>query len=339
MRFTVWGAGAIGGVVGAYMAHGGEDVTFVDQDAAHVAAMNERGLFLDGVRGEFSVPVRALTPKEVSGPLDVVLLAVKCLHTEAAMRQIMPHLTPDSSVVSLQNGLNERLIAELIGPERTVGAFVNFGSDYLAPGHIRHGGEAPIYIGELDGAMTPRLEALTRALGHFGEIIPTDNIWGFLWSKLAYASILFATALIDEPIYDIVGPPEARRVLAELAREVIAVARAEGVTLMPFAEFDPAALDAATAGLEGYQRVMDSIATHYRGQVKVKTGIWRDLAVRKRKTEVDCQIGEVVQIGRERGVPTPLNAALVGLIHDLEDGRRQMGWETFNALAREAARA
>src|SRR5262249_8560306 len=151
----------------------------------------------DGVRGEVTVPVRALTPAEVAEPQEVVILAVKCLHTEAAMRQITPHLTPHSTVVSLQNGLNERVIAGLIGAERTVGAFVNFGRDYIAPGHIRHGGEAPIYIGELDGRLTPRLEALRRAMSHFGEIIPTDNVWGYLWSKLAYASLLFATALVD----------------------------------------------------------------------------------------------------------------------------------------------
>ena len=97
-------------------------------------------------------------------------------------------------------------------------------------------------------------------------------------------------------------------------------------------EFDPAAFDPAS-GDERYRAVMDAIARHYRGQVKVKTGIWRDLAVRRRKTEVDCQVGEVVRAGRAHGIATPLNDALIDLIHDLESGKRQMGWQNLDALA------
>jgi 2-dehydropantoate 2-reductase len=327
VQVTVWGAGAIGGVVGAWLVRNGVDVLFVDQDAAHVEAMNRNGLFVDGIRGEFRVPVKAVVPDDVRGPLGTVLLAVKCLHTETAVRQMMPHLTPESAVVSLQNGLNEELIAELIGPERTVGCFVNFGADWQAPGHIRHGGEHPLYIGELDGRRTGRVEALQRLLSGFCETIVTDNIWGYLWSKLAYASILFATALVDAHVYEVVADPLARPVLAGLAREVLVVARAYGIRPERLVEFWPDEFEAGD-----YDRAFARIAAHYRSQIKTKTGIWRDLAVRHRRTEVDCQVGVAIEKGRAVGLDLPLNRQLQALIHELEAGTRQMSWDNFRAF-------
>lgn len=327
MQVTVWGAGAIGGVVGAWLVRGGVDVLFVDQDSTHVDAMNRNGLFIDGIRGEFRVPVKAVLPDQVTGTIDTVLLAVKCLHTETAVRQMMPHLGPDSAVVSLQNGLNEELIAQLIGPDRTVGCFVNFAADWQAPGHIRHGGEHPLYIGELDGRRTDRVEALRELLSRFCETVVTENIWGYLWSKLAYASVLFATALVDAHVYDVVADPIARPVLAGLAREVLAVARAHGVKPERLVEFWPDEFEGGE-----YDRAFERIAAHYRGQLKTKTGIWRDLAVRRRRTEVDCQVGVAIRKGAAVGLDLPLNRRLQALIHELEAGTRSMDWANFRVF-------
>ena len=164
MAVVVWGAGAIGGVVGAWMARAGADVLLVDRDEAHVRAIRDRGLLVDGVRGELRVRPPAALPAEVEGLFDLVFLAVKCLHTEAALDALVPHLAPDGAVVSLQNGLNEEVIAARIGAQRTVGCFVNFGADWQAPGHIQHGGEHPIYVGELDGSRGERIERIRSLL-------------------------------------------------------------------------------------------------------------------------------------------------------------------------------
>src|SRR5712691_102811 len=111
MQLTVVGAGAIGGVVGAHLIRAGHDVTFVDLVEEHVAKMNADGLQIEGIRGVFSVPARAITPAELKRPLERVVLAVKAMHTEAATRQLLPFLTHRGYVVSLQNGLNEATIA------------------------------------------------------------------------------------------------------------------------------------------------------------------------------------------------------------------------------------
>src|SRR5947207_12389808 len=140
MRYTVFGAGAIGGTVGAHMVRGGESVLFVDRDVDHVQAMQSRGLTIKGFSETFTVAVEATTPDQLPDRLETVLLACKAPATEEAVRSFADRLAPDGCVVSLQNGLNEFLIASIVGGGRTVGAFVNFSADYLEPGLIHFGG-------------------------------------------------------------------------------------------------------------------------------------------------------------------------------------------------------
>src|SRR5688500_14270977 len=111
MSVCFWGAGAIGGLAGAFAARGGEDVLLVDADEQHVSAMSSRGLRVVGLE-EFKVPVRAALPHEVQVPLDLVVLAVKSQHTVSALHQFKMLLGPRSVVVSLQNGVNPPVVAE-----------------------------------------------------------------------------------------------------------------------------------------------------------------------------------------------------------------------------------
>jgi 2-dehydropantoate 2-reductase len=175
---TIYGAGAIGGTTGALLARDGISVRLVDRDREHVAAMQARGLSIRNGDESFTVPVDACTPEELTGPLDLVLLAVKAQHTEAALDAIAPLLAADGSVVSLQNGLTERTIAARIGAERTVGCLVNFSADYIEPGVILYGGAGAIELGELDGRMTERLTQIQALLNRVGAVKVTGNIWG-----------------------------------------------------------------------------------------------------------------------------------------------------------------
>src|SRR5690242_7735840 len=202
MRYTVFGAGAIGGTVGAHMVRGGESVLFVDKDVDHVRAMQSRGLTIKGFAETFTVPVEATTPDALPDQLNTVLLACKAPATEDAVRAFKDRLSPDGCVVSLQNGLNELVISREVGEHRTIGAFVNFSADYLEPGLIHFGGRGAFWIGELDGTVSPRLHTLRQALGHWGNVQMTDNIWGFLWGKQAYGAMLFATALSNDSMAD-----------------------------------------------------------------------------------------------------------------------------------------
>jgi 2-dehydropantoate 2-reductase len=233
MRITVWGAGAIGGITGGALVRAGRDVLLVDVDAAHVQAMNTDGLRVEDAQGDWQVAVRAATPDEVMGKLGLVLLAVKAQATGAALGQIVPHLTAQSVVVPLQNGLNEKLIASHVGAKRTLGCLVNWAGDWLAPGRIQFGGQGSFMVGELDGSMTPRLRDLAGMLSVVMPVERTSNIWGCLWSKTCYASLLFASALTDETVYDVVErSPDVQRTLVLLVAEAMAVAEAAGVKLV-----------------------------------------------------------------------------------------------------------
>ncbi len=207
----IWGAGAIGGTIGAYLARGGEDVLFVDTVAAHVDAINANGLAIEGPIETFRVPARAALPDAVRGTHSRIMLCVKAQHTHAAARQLAPHLAADGYVASFQNGLNEYVIAEAVGMERVIGAFLNFGADYLGPGRITYGGRGAVVLGEMDGRATPRLAALHALMRRFEpKAITTDNIVGYLWGKLGYGALLFATALTDDSIADVLADPALR---------------------------------------------------------------------------------------------------------------------------------
>jgi 2-dehydropantoate 2-reductase len=330
---VVWGAGAIGGSIGAALAYAGHDVLFVDRAADHVAAINRSGLEITGPIRRYTVHAPACTPEQVKGSFRTVLLCVKAQDTEAAVLAVAPHLAADGVVVSAQNGLNERVIAGIVGEARTIGCFVNFGADYHGPGLVMYGGRGAVVVGELDGRRTGRIEAIHRLFRTFDDdAVLTANIWGYLWSKLIYGALLFATALTDDAIADVLEAKRYRPVLAALGQEIAAVAAAERVRLEPFDGFEPVAFT-AVAPPDALARSFTDMVAFNRRSAKSHSGIWRDLAVRRRRTEIDAQIGPIVEIGARHGVPTPLSARLIALIHDLEDGRRAQGWATLDALA------
>jgi len=332
-RFLVWGAGAIGGTLGAYLALDGNDVTMVDTCLEHVTAIAHDGLHITGPIDDFVVRVPAFTPQTLGGAWDAIVLATKSHHTGVAVRALRQHLTAGGCVVSAQNGLNELTIAEVVGAERTVGAFVNFGADYLEPGVIHYAGRGAVVVGEIDGRITPRVTAIRDAWRRFdARARVTGNIWGYLWGKEAYGAMLFATALTNESIADALAMPSYRDLYVALAREVLAVAAARRVQPEAFDGFDPSAyLTPAPAGAA--ERSLDALVAHNRRSAKSHSGVWRDLAVRRRPTEVDAQLGIVVTLGAEAGVPTPLTARLVSLIHEIERGARPQSLDALDALA------
>jgi len=328
---VVWGAGAIGGTIGAHLVRGGHEVLFVDRVPEHAAAINAEGLKIIGPVREFTARAHAATPDAVQGTFDTVLLCVKAQDTEAAARAVAPHLAADGCIVSVQNGLNETVIAGVVGTVRTVGAFVNFGADYMEPGVVQYAGHGAVVVGEIDGRITERAKRLHALLRQFDDrAVLTGNIWGYLWAKLAYGAMLFATALTNESMADCLASPSHRPLFVALAREVLTVADRAGIKPEPFDGFDPRAY----ASNDGAARSLDALVEHNRRSAKSHSGIWRDLAVRKRKTEADPQLGPIVTTAQRHGLSAPITARLIAMIHEIEEGNRPMGWANLDALAK-----
>lgn len=332
-HYTVVGAGAIGGTLGHHLARAGHHVTLVDADAAHVEAVRKEGLAV--VRGDRRTVVQvdvALSPgdpaEEDLAPLERVILAVKAQATEKALDWVGPRLAPDGYVVSLQNGLNEATIARRVGAERTVGAFVNLFADVVGPGEIRDGGLGALVVGEMDGTGSDRVTSVVEDLQAWGPAKATTNVPGYLWSKLGFGAMLTATALADAPMADLID--RHRALMHRLAGEVFAVSATQGIALEAFDAFDPAPY--AGHDDEARQRATGRLVAWLATQAKDRSGIWRDIAVRKRPTEVPTHYGEVLRVAEAAGVPTPLLANLLEQIEELEHGGR-MSEQRLDSLA------
>ena len=311
------------------MVRGGESVLFVDQDVAHVRAINERGLTIRGFAETFTVTAEATTPDAQPDSHEAVLLAVKAPATEDAVRSFAGSLADDSYVVSLQNGLNEPAISRIIGEQRTIGAFINFSADYLEPGLIHFAGPGTFVIGELDGSISPRLRALQHALRHWGRVDVTDNIWGYLWGKQAYGAMLFATALTNDSMADAIDAHRA--LMVALANEVLRVAAALGKTPLGFDAFEPEAIRAPDERTRDAS--LDRLVAVRRRDEKTRSGVWRDMAVRKRRTEVDAHFQPVVHYAEELGLEVPLLRGVIAMIHEIESGRRAFAAANLDELA------
>jgi len=317
--YTIVGAGAIGGTLAVHLDAAGVPVQLVDADPAHVAAIRQDGVRLRTADGERTarIPVWHVDDPDAPTDLGPVLLAVKALATDQAAAWIAPRLARDGWVASLQNGLNEPVIAHHVGTDRTVTAFVDLFADVVAPGVVQDGGLGAMALGEYAGGTSDRNRRLADDLRHWGSPVVTDNVAGFLWSKLAFGAMLTATALADEDMSVLID--RNRDVMTALAREVLAVTEAQGITAEPFDAFEPSAFapgaDAAATGA-----ALDGLVAWLATQSKTRSGIWRDIAVRHRRTEVPLHYAPVVEAGERLGVPTPGIRALVAAIVAVEDG-------------------
>ncbi len=324
-RILVWGAGAIGGTAGAFLKRAGNDVTFVDIVPEHVAAISGPGLKITGPVDTFSMTAPAFTPQTLTGTWDHIYLAVKAQFTEQAARALLPHLSPDGYVLSLQNGLCEGIIASVVGPSRVIGAFINYGADWIAPGEILFGNRGACVLGELDGRITSRLEALHATIrdGFEPDAITTDSLQSYLWGKLGYLTLLYAQALGQLGIADCLARPELLPLWREICGEVHAVAAAIGAGQLGFNGFEPTAFAPGATEADA-KRSVDAMVAFNRPNAKTHSGIWRDLAIRKRRTEVDVQIVPIVTTGAAHGVDCPKCRKLSEMIHEIEDGKRTL---------------
>jgi 2-dehydropantoate 2-reductase len=196
------------------------------------------------------------------------------------------------------------------------------------------GNHAAVVLGEIDGKMTARLAELHQMLLAFEpNAITTPDIWSYLWGKMGYGAMLFAQAVGMASIADCLANPALLGLWRALASEAMAVALAEGVTPRGFNGFDPKAfLPGATE--DAARASVAAMVAFNAGSAKTHSGVWRDLAVRKRQTEVDSQIVPISTIGAKHGLACPKIDAMVTMIHEIEQGKRPMTDDNLLELAR-----
>jgi len=354
LKITIIGSGAIGGLAGAYMTRAGYDVVLVDQWKEHVEAMNTRGLYIDGIRGEMTLPVRALTPDQLpahverNGPLEAVLIATKSQHTEGALRQILPLISPETFIVSFQNGFNEPLIAQILsqaglgGMERVVGSIPNYGGALVDPGYLEFVHEGPIQLGEMSTPeFTPRLLQLSQMLESLTQVQLSSNIWGQIWAKEVYSQQVVFSALADARIHETLGVERYARIAGAVVREALEIAEKNGIAVEAFDFFDPANYKPQTpadtqkliANIQHAIWLLKKDQNPTRHEFKKKgSGIWWDIVYRKRPSEVGAMNGKLIEYGQRAGADTRLVEKLANMIFEIEQGRRQLGFHNYDEL-------
>lgn len=305
MKIGVVGTGGIGGYFGALLARAGEDV-FCLARGEHLQAIQERGLRVESVLGEFTVRPRATADPTVIGPMDLVLFGVKTYDTDAAAQAMRPMVGDATVVVTLQNGVESaERIAAAIGPGRVLPGAAYIFSGIAAPGVIRQtAGLRKIVFGEPDGRRTPRAEAVLAACrGAEVNAELTDQIVRVLWEKWAFICAQGGlTALTRLPIGEIRECAETWALFRGVVEEIVAVASARGIALTP--------------GL-----VEALLGQSARLEPQTASSLYNDLMA-GRRLEVEALHGTVVRLGRDAGVPTPLNAAIYGALKPYEGGKR-----------------
>ena len=337
-RIAVLGAGGIGGSIAAYLLRDGHDVAVIDQWSAHVDRIKSDGLKLTDPHGEFTVPAKALHLSEVSNlreQFDVVYLSVKTYDTPWATYLIEPYLKPTGVILPAQNALNDELVASIVGYPRTIGCVPSYSAAVYEPGHIVRtdpGATSAFTVGELSGAITPRVREVADALKAVGPSEATDNIWGARWSKLVVNCMANALSGLIGPAFSSLTQEQAD--LAGLIRvvagsEVVRVALALGVEIeaisgipaWQFAEATTAdAVSAIKARLdEAAAWVKVTPEQRKRLGVPYRPSLLQDV-IKGRRTEVDFLNGYVARKGEEISVPAPMNQAITALMKQVESG-------------------
>jgi 2-dehydropantoate 2-reductase len=305
MKIAVMGTGGTGGYFGGLLARAGEDVTFIAR-GPHLDAILKNGLTVKSVlAGDFTLPVKATADPAGVGPVGFVLFCVKAYDNTVAIDRIRPLVGPETTVLSVQNGIdNEEEIGRAVGPGHVAGCVSYISSTIASPGVIAHtAGPGKIVLGEMEGGTSRRTESFQRTLQNSG--IPAElhqDIRVALWQKfMEICAVNGMTALTRLPMGEIVACKETRSMLTGAMEEVEAIARARGINLA-----------------EGcVERSMDFFA----GLSPLMRGsMYYDLAG-GRRMELDILNGAVLRLGRQEGIPTPINFSIYAALKPYIDGR------------------
>lgn len=324
MKIAVLSTGAIGSSVGADLTLAGYDVSLIDQWPAHVEAMKANGLHVKMPDSELHTPVQAYHLCELSSlnrEFDVVLLAAKSNDTRWLAEFIKPYLRTDGMIVGLQNGMNNAAIIDIIGRPRVMGCVVELSAEVFTPGLVQRNTDQKstwFGLGELDGGVTPRLTGLERIMKHAGHITITDNIEGAKWTKLVNSSMILAPfGMLGLQSWQAVQIPEVCNLCARLASETMRVGAALGYQLDAIFGLSPEEF------LGPEEKIIDKLLYTILGHMGKKgsrtaRGVVLQDFLKGRRTETEFLNGHIARKGREAGIPTPANDAVVELCRRIE---------------------
>lgn len=303
MKIAICGAGAMGSVYAGLLRKAGHEVWAVDPWRAHVEAINAQGLRLEGASGDRTITgIRAATGWDGVGPCDLIVIATKASGVGAAARAIAPHLTPETLVLTIQNGLGaaERIAAHIPTDNVLLGVAEGFGASIKAPGHAHHNAMSLIRIGEIAGGLTDRVETLAetwRAAGFKARAY--DDIRQLIWEKFI-CNVTFSApcTVFGMTVGELMAHPERWAIALGAMQEAYALSRAKGINL----SFDDPVAYVTAFGARMPDARPSMLLDH----------------MARRPSELDAINGQVPVLGRAHCIPTPFNDVLVAVLRQRE---------------------
>ena len=319
--------------MGAYLTKNGVDIDLVNRNKAHVAALKEKGAHVTGTV-DMTVPVSALLPEEMSGQYDIIFLMTKQLNNRETVAFLKDHLAGDGLIVTLQNGIPEDGIAEIIGADRTIGCTVEWGATMTTPGSSRLTSDPDslsFHMGSMPGIPENKLEQVKAVLEKMCPVVIENNLPGARWSKLLINATFSGLGTVMGGTFgDVTKDPKARDLAADCMKEVIDVGRAAGVTFAPVQGKDITRLFYWSNPFKKMlAKLIMPIAM--KKHAAIEPSMLQDLKKHK-PCEIDAINGVVCERGSREGVPTPLNDRIVKIIHEIQEGKRKPSRENLKEL-------
>jgi 2-dehydropantoate 2-reductase len=340
------GAGAIGSYIGSFLSRAGHDVTLIDPWAEQVDTINRQGIKVTGPHDPFVARPKAVHLNDAARlphDFDIAFVAMKVYDTAWATQLAVRHLAPHGYVVASENCWPDPIVASVAGKDRSVGLIMSkIGVALWKPGEVERGmekggnkGHDVFRAGEHDGRITPRTTELAEMLTVIDGALATDNLWGERWSKLcANAMGNPVQAMSGLGSLEIASSEVGRSITIHLGSESARVGAALGYKVPKFngASSDEWANANKREQWDALDRMLTPTSTSSRNW---KASMAQDVA-KGRPTEIDFMNGHVLTQGKERGVPTPVTAAVVDVVREIDRGTRKQAAQNIGEVLRRA---
>jgi len=330
MKIAIYGAGSVGTIMGAYFAKAGKEVDLISRNEDHIAALKSNGAHITGTV-DFTIKVKAMLPKEMKDKYDLIFLGTKQLDNVNVVKGLVPFLKDEGVICTVQNGLPELSVAEVIGEERTFGCAVAWGATLLSPGVCELTSDPASIsfdLGTFGKDKSGNIKMIADVLSLMAPVNIENNFIGARWVKLLVNSTFSGLATVFGTTYGgVVDNKKSRLCAQRVMKECIDVAAAASIKIEPIQGKDVVKL------------------LNYKGKIKQKISFMIiPLAIKKhrllkpsmlqdlekgKRCEIDAINGVVSAYGRKVNFPTPFNDRVVEIIKKIEDGVRRPSWDNL----------
>lgn len=306
MTIAVIGPGAIGCLIAAYLAKAGANLWLLDHRPERAALLKERGIAVDGERGGIHTHIEVTADPARISSTTAIIVCVKACDTKGVAAALQGVVSPDSCILTLQNGLgNVEELSDFFGPHRVFAGVTSHGATMLDAGRVRHAGYGEIWLGQAAKASSSpahqaKLRRVAASLNRAGlQAHVVDDIHSFVWRKLVVnVGINALTAVLGVRNGELAKIPESQEIMEMAVTEAVGVARHQGIHLRVSEE------------IERVRAVCESTAANI-------SSMLQDVR-RRKKTEIDQINGAIVRLAQQHGLPSLVNTVLTALVKSIE---------------------